>query len=202
MKSLYTERDDRVLFSSLDFSVHAGELIQIEGENGSGKTTLLRVLAGLSDRFEGEILWRGQPLSRVQDQFKVERLYLGHLPSIKKSLSPLENLAWQMAMVQPVDVKRLLDGLAEIGLKGFEEVACHTLSAGQQRRAALARLCICDAPLWILDEPFTAIDVNGVALLERLIMRHIETGGAVILTTHQPLKREWNVKRIRLGAMV
>lgn len=199
VRQLRSERDDRVLFDALCFSITGGEIVQVEGENGSGKTTLLRILSGLSSQFEGEVFWRGQPLSQVRECYFAERLFLGHLPAIKKSLTPLENLAWQMALVEPVSQDRLWEGLANIGLKGFEDVPCHSLSAGQQRRVALARLCLCSAPLWILDEPFTAIDKRGVALLESLIERHVSAGGAVILTTHQPLSAHWQVRRIVLG---
>lgn len=197
---LTAERDERALFSGLSFCVRPGQLLQVEGENGSGKTTLLRILAGLSSRCEGRIAWRGQPLEALREQFCLERLFLGHLPAIKKALTPLENLAWQMSLVQPVAESELWGALARIGLKGFEDVPCHSLSAGQQRRAALARLCLSSAPLWILDEPFTAIDRAGVALLESLLQDHLGRGGAVILTTHQPLAMACPIERLVLGA--
>ena len=196
--NLYCERDDRELFSDLSFSLSAGEIMQIEGPNGSGKTTLLRSLCGLSSRYEGDILWRGESVRRHRPQFFSEMLYLGHAGGIKAALTPRENLTWQAGLrgEDPADIDRALD---QVGLYGFEDMPCYLLSAGQQRRVNLARLFLLPAALWVLDEPFTAIDKQGVKELESWIEQHADNGGMVILTTHHQLITRRVIKRVMLG---
>ncbi|WP_027857812.1 cytochrome c biogenesis heme-transporting ATPase CcmA [Marinobacterium jannaschii] len=201
VENLYCERDDRVLFEDLGFSLMKGEVLQIEGQNGSGKTTLLRILAGLSSHFEGDIYWRGLPLMDVQDDFRRDMLYFGHQPGVKAMLSPEENLRWYAAMHPAIDLDRMATALDAVGLNGYEDVPCHSLSAGQHRRVSLARLYMTAAPLWILDEPFTAIDKAGVAKQEMLIQRHAELGGSVILTTHHELHLGSHMRRINLDQL-
>ncbi|WP_432697758.1 cytochrome c biogenesis heme-transporting ATPase CcmA [Marinobacterium sp. YM272] len=198
VENLFCERDDRVLFDQLSFDVDSGEIVQIEGANGSGKTTLLRILSGLSRNYEGEIYWQGEPVQQVQDAFRRELLYFGHQPGVKALLTPEENLRWYCALHASLNPDRVQEALEQVGLKGFEDVPCHTLSAGQHRRVSLARLYLSDAKLWILDEPFTAIDKRGVAAKEALIGRHIARGGSVILTTHQDLQGSGAVRSINL----
>ena len=182
---LSCERDERCLFSGLNLNIMAGDLIQIGGPNGAGKTTLLRALAGISQDYSGEIRYQGQILADVRWEFARDSLYLGHLPGIKKALSPRENLTWYLAQT---GVKADIDqALKAVGLYGYEDTPCFQLSAGQLRRVALARLHLSQARIWILDEPFTAIDKHGVSQLEALIARQIAQGGAVILTSHQDL---------------
>jgi heme exporter protein A len=189
IQRLSTERDDRLLFSSLSFSVSAGELVQIAGPNGSGKTSLLRILAGLSTRYEGALFWRGEPIEKQRTLFRQQSLYLGHGAGIKAVLSPLENLRWSCAIrgATPSE-ESLLGALQKVGLAGFERQPCLTLSAGQQRRASLARLFCQPAKLWILDEPFTAIDQRGVKEMESWLVEFCTAGGAVLLTTHHRLE--------------
>jgi heme exporter protein A len=184
---VYCERDDAPLFAPLSFVVATGSLVQLEGANGMGKTSLLRCVGGLSSRWRGELLWRGQPLVRQRDDFAAASLYLGHAAGLKAALSPRENLLW-WASLRGLHVAAGADAaLARVGLAGYEDSPCYQLSAGQQRRAALARLFVAQAWLWILDEPFTAIDRQGVCELESWLAAHVESGGAVLLTTHQPL---------------
>lgn len=197
-ENLFCERDDRVLFDGLSLAVEAGEIVQIEGANGSGKTTLLRILSGLSNHYEGRLYWRGEPVDEVVEQFRSELLYFGHHPGVKALLTPEENLRWYQALHPSLEFGDIGHALEQVGLRGFEDVPCHTLSAGQHRRVSLARLYLSRAPLWILDEPFTAIDKRGVAAKEALIRRHVEQGGAVILTTHQDLQTAGRVRRINL----
>ncbi|MFA5547094.1 MAG: cytochrome c biogenesis heme-transporting ATPase CcmA [Porticoccaceae bacterium] len=180
------ERDYVPVFSGLSLSLSGGDMLQVSGPNGAGKTTLLRLLASSLTPSEGEILWRGIPLGQRFGEFRNDMLYLGHQPGIKGALSPRENLAWLESLGAPG--RETVDAaLAAVGLAGLEDVPCHTLSAGQQRRVALARLRLSSAALWILDEPFTAIDRDGVAALEALILEHARQGGIVVLTTHQAL---------------
>ena len=198
VEKLFCERDERVLFDDLSFEIRSGEIVQVEGANGSGKTTLLRILSGLSRNYEGEIYWRGEPLAAVREQFHRELLYFGHQPGVKALLTAEENLHWYCALHPALDPARIAQALQQVGLEGFEDVACHMLSAGQQRRVSLARLYLNDAPLWILDEPFTAIDKGGVAAQEALIARHVAAGGSVVLTTHQDLQGVEALRRINL----
>ncbi len=199
VRDLYCERDERILFEGLNFSVNAGEVWQVEGPNGSGKTTLLRILSSLSRAFEGEIFWRGESVDHVRDDFMSSLLYFGHLPGIKATLTPQENLRWYSAIHPMTRHEGIDDALHRVGLLGYEDVPCHALSAGQKRRVSLARLYLSDAPLWILDEPFTAIDKGGVAEKEALIAAHAAKGGTVILTTHHELGIRDNLRKVVLG---
>jgi heme exporter protein A len=199
LSNLSCERDERLLIDQLNVSVSPGDIFQIEGPNGSGKTTLLRVLSGLSDSYEGDIFWRGQPILSVRNDFLSHMLYIGHLSGIKAILSPRENLQWYASLKGVVDDARLMAALDKVGLYGYEDVPCHLLSAGQQRRVGLARLFITEAEIWLLDEPFTAIDKQGVKQLEGWIEEYAAHGGAVILTTHHELSIEQGIQHIHLG---
>ncbi len=186
-RELSLERGGRLLFEKLSFAIHGGQLVQIEGANGAGKTSLLRILAGLSRYgFTGE-LKRRAPL-----------LYLGHLSAVKGMLTPRENLAWHLSGEGVYRGDEIESALTSVGLYGYEDVPSHALSAGQHRRVNLARLYLSRAPLWLLDEPFTAIDRQGVAELEALLVRRVEEGAAVVLTSHQPLSVERRVQRLSL----
>ncbi len=187
VKNLFCERDERILFENFSFQINPAEVVQIVGQNGSGKTSLLRILCGLSDAYTGEIYWQGQAIDEVRDEFYQSMLYVGHLAGVKSVLTPEENLRWMMQLNKGLNKCSIMDALQQVGLFGFEDVPCHSLSAGQQRRVGLARLYLSSAPLWILDEPFTALDKKGVQEKERLIASHVHEGGAVILTTHHDL---------------
>ena len=195
---LFCERDDRVLFDGLCFSVFPGEILQVEGQNGSGKTTLLRILSGLSRQYEGQILWRGEPVTAQIEAFRRQLLYFGHQAGVKAVLTAEENLRWYAALDPGIDLQQITLALNAVGLSGFEDVPCHMLSAGQNRRVNLARLYLSQAPLWILDEPFTAIDKKGVAAKEALLVEHAARGGTVLLTTHHELDLSRHVRRINL----
>lgn len=199
LRALRCERDDRVLFENLDLTVMAGDIVQVEGPNGSGKTTLLRLLTTTSSDYEGEIFWRGAPLKQQRLDYLNQLLYVGHLPGVKKALTPRENLTWFCGLNQGYQRCSLEEALEEVGLFGFEDVPCHQLSAGQLRRVALARLFLTPARVWILDEPFTAIDKQGVHNLEQLMSEHARGGGCVLLTTHQDMAMD-GVRRLNLQA--
>lgn len=198
-KQLFCERDRRVLFQNLDVGVSSGEVLQVEGPNGSGKTTLLRILTGLSDAYEGDVLWKGESIRRDRSRFLSQIQYLGHLAGIKQALTAQENLRWYMSARGVAAVEKIDPVLSRLGLRGYEDVPCYKMSAGQQRRVNLARLLLVPAALWILDEPFTAIDKKGVELIEQLVCDQAEQGGSVIITTHQPLSRITHLRKVTLG---
>ena len=184
IRELESVRDHTLLFSMLSFKAQAGTITQIGGENGSGKTSLLRILTGLAQPESGEVLWKGKPIQKGRADYAAALTFIGHLSGIKAPLTPLENLSWLAPASSQSDC---IDALAEVGLRGYEESPCYRLSAGQKRRAALARLYLEKRQIWILDEPFTAIDKAGVEKLEALLVKHAEGGGIVILTTHHEL---------------
>jgi len=186
---LTCERDWRVLFAGLNLTVKPGQMLQVSGPNGSGKTSLLRLLSGLMQPTAGEILFQGVELSRQRQALSHNSLWIGHAAGIKGLLTAEENLAWLTALQHGASADDIYQALERVGLKGFHDVPCHTLSAGQQRRVGLARLHLSDPPtLWILDEPFTALDKQAVADLEQHLAQHCEQGGIVIFTTHHELQ--------------
>lgn len=186
VRSLTLSRGGRDLFQALSFTVNGGQLVQLEGANGAGKTSLLRILAGLSQYgFEGEI------------ERTAAQLYLGHKSAVKSVLTPRENLSMHVSG-ESFSEQAIESALSKVGLYGYEDVSSHTLSAGQHRRVNLARLYLSAAPLWLLDEPFTAIDREGVSELESALVAHVENGGAVIVTSHQSLRVDYPVSTLNL----
>ncbi|MCA1768786.1 MAG: cytochrome c biogenesis heme-transporting ATPase CcmA [Halomonas sp.] len=199
-RKLACERDDRCLFEDLDLDIRAGEIVRIEGPNGSGKTTLLKILSGQLADYQGELFWNGMAMRESRQAFLENLLYLGHAPGVKSALTPLENLTWYQALAGDNDNEAArLAALESVGLAGFEDVPAGQLSAGQQRRVALARLELTPRPLWVLDEPFTAIDRDGVAALEERIILHARSGGCVLVTTHHELRNTDELRRVHLG---
>lgn len=197
-KALTCIREDRILFEALNISVCRGDIVQVEGPNGSGKTSLLRILAGLSQPYDGSVLFQQQSITEQADLFHQNLLYLGHLPGVKGEMSAQENLEFNLAL-HGNDASKAEETLEKVNLLGFEDALASHLSAGQHRRISLARLWQSNAPIWILDEPFTAIDKRGVSELEQLFLAHAQRGGCVILTTHQDLSfPEDKVKKITL----
>jgi len=197
VESLYCERGDRRLFADVSFTLRAGEALRIAGANGAGKTTLLRAIAGLSQHYEGLVSWDGGNIHAQKATYLAQLLYLGHAPGVKSLLTPLENLRWWSKLHMPLidDESVLIAALACVGLADYLHSPCVYLSAGQQRRVALARLFIDNElanrqRLWVLDEPFTAVDAAGVHLIEQQFEKHLTDGGIVLLTTHQPIRSE------------
>jgi heme exporter protein A len=180
-------RGERTLFSGLAFRVEPGTLLRVAGPNGTGKTSLLKLVCGLLQPAAGEIRWRGENIRRLHEEYRRHLLYLGHLPAVKDDLTVLENLRVACAVAgRPVAEAAARGALAELGLEGYEDTHARFLSQGQRRRIALARLFVSrGARLWVLDEPFTALDVHGVARLTALVGEHVGAGNMVALTTHQ-----------------
>ena len=188
-EKLACERDWRLLFNNLDLEICRGQMVQISGPNGSGKTSLLRLLAGSMPPTSGRIMFRQQDLHKQRHELSKNFLWIGHAAGIKGLLTPEENLSWLTALQQQASAEEITAALYSVGLKGFHDMPCHRLSAGQQRRVALARLHLPQAPLlWILDEPFTALDKQAVADLELHLAQHCEQGGVVLFTTHHELQ--------------
>ena len=186
--ALTLSRGGRELFRDLSFAINPGDLVQIEGPNGAGKTSLLRILAGLSRYgYEGAVERAGA------------LLYLGHKSAVKGQLTPRENLALHVSGEGSHSQLAIDEALANVGLYGYEDVPSHNLSAGQHRRVNLARLHLSGSSLWLLDEPFTAIDRAGVSELESLFAGHAARGGAVVLTSHQALDVDDPVLALSLG---
>jgi len=179
-------RGETLLLDDVELSVAETDVLQIQGANGSGKTTLLRVLCGVALADEGRINWCGQSIERVRDAFHAELLYLGHKPGISGALTPAENLD-VFCTLAGTDPGLIPNALEELALSEREQVPCWALSAGQQRRVALARLVLQPARLWVLDEPLTALDANGLAWVQSQLAAQVARGGAVVFTTHQAL---------------
>ena len=179
-RGLAFSRNDEPVFGPLDFELAAGEALLVRGGNGAGKTTLLRVLAGLLPAAGGEVRLSG----RVVDRAHLARgsAYVGHLPGHKADLGAAANLAFSRAITGGEG--DAVAALATVGLAGHEDTPARRLSAGQNKRLALARLLLQGAPLWLLDEPYANLDLDGIALVDRLIGAHVAAGGAVLLTTH------------------
>lgn len=187
-RNLSCQRGDRVLFSGLNLTLSPGELLQVAGPNGSGKTSLLKILCGISSPIEGEILWQGKNTRKQGEPFRENLLYLGHHNAVKEDLSALENLQIAATLAgEPLTEEQALDALDRIGLLGREYLPAKVLSQGQKRRVTLARLLVSRAPLWILDEPLTALDVKAIDLIQSRLAEHLAAQGMVVLTTHQTL---------------
>ena len=184
MKDLWIERGERDLCRHLTFSVQSGELVHIAGENGAGKSSLMKSILGWLHFAEGTLEFNGEDVTQHRDMLLQNQLYLGHTPGIKNVFTALENLKLYCPDAAEDDLEQ---ALVQVQLGAFADTPAAQLSAGQKRRIALARLWLTDKALWFLDEPFTALDVKGVEALEKRMSEHLSVGGAIVITTHQPL---------------
>ncbi|MDP2056698.1 MAG: cytochrome c biogenesis heme-transporting ATPase CcmA, partial [Thiobacillus sp.] len=185
---LACERGERLLFKNLGFELGNGEALLVRGGNGRGKTSLLRILCGLSVPATGVVRWRGESISKAHEQYGREMAYIGHANGIKDDLTPMENLRIAAALGGRVlDDATATAALCQVGLSRCVDLPARVLSFGQRRRVALAGLMTAGALLWILDEPLTGLDVDGVAMVEWMIHDHVLAGGLAIMTTHQML---------------
>ena len=182
-------RGERSLFAGVGFRLNGGEVLYLHGKNGSGKTSLLRILCGLAHPVAGTVRWRGSLIGKLGENYRRELCYLGHHNAIKDELTPLENLLATARLADAaLDPGAALEALEMLGLAGREDLACRYLSQGQKRRVALARLVHERRALWILDEPYVALDAAAIELVASLIVAHLQRGGLVVLTTHQAVE--------------
>ena len=185
--SLECVRGERTLFSGVGFSLAPGALLRVTGSNGSGKTSLIRILCGLLEPAAGEVWWKGESIRALREEYWRHLAHVGHANALKDDLTAMENLAFTCGIAGlTVPHERVHTALGRFGLAGHERLPVRALSQGQRRRAALARLSVGEAqPLWILDEPFAALDAAGIALVQSLAGEHLARGGMVVLTTNQ-----------------
>ena len=182
VRDLAFSRDEQPVFGPLEFTVGAGEALLVQGDNGAGKTTLLRVLAGLLRADAGTMEIESAPADQLRRANHIA--YLGHLPGLKADLSAMQNLRC-LGGLHGQRIGQSVDAaMALVGLAGFEDAAVRTLSAGQKKRLGLARLWLSPAPLWLLDEPYANLDLEGIRLVNRMVEAHLAEGGAALITTH------------------
>ncbi len=186
VSNLSCSRGNKPLFQSVSFELFAGQALHLEGDNGVGKTSLLRIVCGLSPADAGEVRWCDQAVAKDAAAFKSALFYLGHHLSLKEELTALENLLSDAAIAgRALSRESALKALADMGLRGREHLPLRVMSQGQKRRTALARLLASQAVLWVLDEPFVALDALAVDRLRNLLGRHVQQGGMVLFTSHQ-----------------
>ena len=194
-------RGDQTLFSGVSFDLNAGQWLHLEGANGSGKTSLLRIVTGFTPPAHGQVCWKGRPLAEAPEAFYAELLYLGHALALKDELSALENLQADAAIAgRSFAAADALAALQRLGLRGRTRLPVRVLSQGQKRRVALARLMLQTAPLWVLDEPFVALDTQAQTLVADAISGHVQRGGMALFTSHQPMDLQGRGASYRLNA--
>ena len=186
VSNLSCSKGDKRLFSGVSFTLQPGQWLHLEGDNGVGKTSLLRLACGLSALEDGEITWNHQPVVQNPEAFRADLAYLGHQLALKEDLTPMENLRADAAVAgRPLKPEDALKALVQLGLRGREHLPVRVLSQGQKRRTALARLLVSPAKLWVLDEPFVALDTAAQNALTQIINGHLAHQGMVLLTSHQ-----------------
>ena len=191
VNNLSCQRGYNLLFENLSFELNSGEVLRISGQNGSGKTSLLKIIAGLNTSESGSIVFDQNKLN--SETYQIETLYLGHYAALSSELSCIENLEYLTNLNTEILSPNFHDALKEVGLENYEHESAGNLSAGQKRRVALSLLFISQSKVWLLDEPFTALDSDGIKIIENQIEKHCANGGLCILTTHQ----DCNIKSLK-----
>ena len=200
LESITCVRGDRTLFEELNLEINPGSILRISGDNGSGKSSLLRILCGLLTPYAGKVFWGSDPITEDRDQFHGELIYLGHIPALKADFSAIENLM-SLALLggQSISNEEAMNALREAGLDRQAHRFIRTLSQGQKQRIALSRLLLPQPKsIWILDEPFNALDRDANRALQNLLISHVNRGGIVALSSHQDLQIDDNARVIRL----
>ncbi|MHB8453655.1 MAG: cytochrome c biogenesis heme-transporting ATPase CcmA [Acidiferrobacterales bacterium] len=200
IENLTCTRGDRPLFQGLSFTLEHGEILHIQGANGSGKTTLLRTICGLSQPAEGQIRWQGTPINHLADDYRDQLCYIGHANGIQGDLSTAENLRFGACISGAGAHADIGASLEQVGLTHAARLPAKLLSQGQKRRLALARLLVSAKPLWILDEPYTALDIRSVSLMNGQLAAHLAAGGMVIITSHQELSVANRARKVSLDS--
>jgi heme exporter protein A len=200
IKNLQCIRRDNILFQGLDFELKDGGLIQIDGVNGSGKSSLLQMCAGLIQATEGKISWNGEDINNCRYQFQSNLRYFGHTNGVKAGLTAKENMTVMHALSGSKEKVDYSSILKQIGLSDMDDILLSRMSAGQKRRVGLSRFFMGGSKLWLLDEPFNALDKDGKLIIEQLIVKHCSEGGMVIFATHQSIEIEsYPIEHIHLG---
>lgn len=184
LRQIAFEYDDRLLFEKVSFSLAYKTLLHLKGKNGVGKTTLMRLIAGIIQPVEGDILFEGQSISKHLTAYQKQLCYVGHKQALRNELTVLENLTFDLQACAQNDLEKLL---CQMNLSQLAHVPCAKLSAGQKKRSSLARIALSRKPVWLLDEPFVALDEESIALISQLMIEHCSSGGLIILTSHQSL---------------
>jgi heme exporter protein A len=198
-KALQCTRHESLLFDDLSFTLSAGEVLQIDGANGSGKTSLIRILSGLAEADEGEVLWCEKEIQTYRSEYLQDLIYVAHTNGIKMELTGLENLDMTRALYTRLSKTSSEQALALFGLLDYSDRAAINMSSGQRRRLALSRLLLGEARLWLVDEPFTSLDEDSKTLVRDMLVKHTDSGGCVVITTHEAI--DWQhakVKKIEL----
>jgi heme exporter protein A len=190
-------RGDRCLFQNLSFALNPGELLILEGSNGSGKTSLMRAIVGMLEFEAGEIEWEGVPVRRNRQRFHGSLVWMAHRVGFKADLTLLENLRFEAAL-RPASGKDLDEILQRLGIERLTRLPLRSLSAGQQRRVSLARMLLSNAPLWLMDEPFTNLDRAGRELVLKLVEEHVQAGGMCVIAAHQDVVIDAPMQTVRL----
>lgn len=198
---LACERGERTLFSGLHLELGAGEMLRLSGANGSGKTSLLRILTGLSQPAYGEVRWDKTNIGELAEDYRRQLTYIGHRDGLQGDLTAMENLWHNSRLFRPLTPSDAADALNQAGIGHCTHIPVKYLSQGQRRRVALSRLALADTPLWILDEPFTALDKNAVGWLLSLINQHLDDAGLLVLTSHQAVDIDAaRMREVNLGS--
>ncbi len=190
-------RGERCLFEGLDFALESGGLLLLEGRNGCGKTSLMRAIAGMLSLETGEIRWDDVPVLQQRQEFHGALVWLAHRTGLKGDLTMLENLHFERALRQQSE-RDAEEVYERLGIERLRKLPLRSLSAGQQRRVALARMLLADVPLWLMDEPFTNLDREGRALVVTLVEEHLRGGGLCVMAAHQDVDINAPVTTIRL----
>ena len=194
-------RGERLLFSRISFTIAPGAGLLVQGVNGAGKTSLLRILLGLATPTHGKVTWEGQPVRILRENYRRHVIYCGHSNALKEDLSALENVRAAAALAgRPVTREAALDALARVGVGTAAELPVRSLSQGQKRRIALARLALDQARLWVLDEPLAALDARGGEWLATMLDAHLAAGGLALVTTHQSMPTRTRLATLRIGS--